>query len=170
MNFLTKLKSFLLIAVVLISSSVYASETLKEDPVQVAKSFYTLYMDYYFEMVPPDSADYVAMMDKYITPRFNKEIQLAKICERKSDPVCAIDGVEPQLGYVYILRAQDAYDDWKTIKVQLVKKDISRSSVEVYLGGVQEKAHIIMVTLVKNKDQWMIDNVSDVRPAPYRFQ
>lgn len=170
MNIPKKIYSLLTAVLLLVNFSVHSATDYKESPAQVAKEFYSLYMDYYFKMVPPDATIFNSMMNKYITPRFNKEIKEAKICEAGRDPVCNIDDVEPKLGYVYIIRAQDAYDDWKEIKAEIVKSGKEQSSVKIYLGGAQEKPQIIIVSMIKNNGQWQIDHVSDFSPAPYRFQ
>lgn len=84
--------------------------------------------------------------------------------------LCGIDLVEPESGYVYIIRAQDAYDDRKRIKAEAVKFSEEHSVVKVYSGRAQEKPYIIMVTVVRDNGQWKIDNVSDFSAVPYRFR
>ncbi|EAO4574641.1 DUF3828 domain-containing protein [Salmonella enterica] len=169
MNHSKKIYTLLTTVLLLVNFTVHSATDHNGSPVQVAKEFYSVYMDYYFRMVPPDATIFNSTMNKYVTPRFNKEIKESRICEGGHDPVCNIDGVEPGLGYVYIIRAQDAYDDWKEIKAEIIKSGKERSSVKVYLGR-RETQQIIIVSMIKNNGQWQIDNVSDFRPAPYRFQ
>lgn len=157
-----------IIFIALFSVNSYAQQN--KSPLQVTEEFYSRYMDYYFKMIPPDSTNYKSMMNEYVSPRFNKKIKQARICLTGNDPVCSIDGVEPKLGYVYIIRAQDAYDDWIKIKAETINSNASHSDIKVSLGGEQEKPHVIMVSLKKNDANWKIDNVSDYSPAPYRFQ
>lgn len=160
----------LLIAVLLlVNFNAYSATDDKGSPAQVSKEFYSMYMDFYFKMIPPDAVRFKSIMNKYVTPRFNKEIKKAEICEGGHDPVCNIDGVEPRLGYVYIIRAQDAYDDWKEIKAEMIKSGKGQASVKVYLGR-RETQQIIIVFMIKNNGKWQIDKVSDFRIAPYRFQ
>ncbi|WP_110779074.1 DUF3828 domain-containing protein [Cronobacter sakazakii] len=142
----------------------------QSNPVQITKDFYTKYMDFVYKMTPPDSVEYKRLIRRYLTPDFIKQIREARICEKGGDPVCSIGGVEPQLGYVYILRAQDVYDDWHEINVKSITIKKNHSAVKVSLGGVGEKEHVIMVALKKYDGCWKINKVSDLSPAPYRFQ
>ena len=169
MNISKRFYILLIAVLLLVNFSAWSAIDNKESPVQVSKEFYSMYMDFYFKMIPPDAVIFQSMMNKYVTPRFNKEIKKNEICEGRHDPVCKIDGVEPRLGYVYIIRAQDAYDDWKEIKAEMLKSGKERASVKVYLGR-RKTQQIIMVSMIKNNGKWQIDKVSDFRIAPYRFQ
>lgn len=78
--------------------------------------------------------------------------------------------MSPEDGYVYILRAQDAYDDWVHVNVDPISLSDRKAVVKVSLGGVQEKAHILSVSLININGHWKINSVSDLSPAKYRFQ
>lgn len=147
-----------------------ASANIKEDPVKITQSFYTQYMQLYFKIVPPDAPAFKKLMQNNITPSFLKKIKSAKICQEGKDPVCTIEEVSPKNGYVYIIRAQDAYDDWTHVIVEPIKISSGLSVVKVSLGGLHEKAHVLTVSLKKINTHWKIDSVSDLSPAKYRFQ
>lgn len=153
-----------------IVSVVYAGNDTSENPVDKTQQFYTKYIQLYFKITPPDAPELKKLMKDNVSPSFLEKIKKAQICADGKDPVCRIEEVSPEDGYVYIIRAQDAYDDWVHVNVDPISLSDRKAVVKVSLGGVQEKAHILSVSLVNINGHWKINSVSDLSPAKYRFQ